>query len=821
MVIICTEPYSDTSLSKEFSLFPFPLSDFQKYSIQAIYSGNHILVTAHTGSGKTVCAEYAILHYVSLGKKVIYTSPIKALSNQKFCDLKKKFPDISFGILTGDITDNPTADVLIMTTEILRNRLKREKFDSSDTVTSKFTIDIENDLGCVIFDEVHYFSDKHRGVVWEETLMFLPSTIALVMLSASINNPETFAKWIEDRYKDNREKDVYLASTNHRIVPLTHYGYMCIGKGELAYMKEKHKSDYEKYHNNLDKFLLLKNDDFSFNLNNVKIIKDIKSHIYKSKIHVNQSFAINTLINKLKEENMLPAIFFILSRKNIEKYAFMIEQNMYEDDSTTSFTIEKKCESILRNGIANYKEFLMLPEYQSMITLLKKGIAIHHAGILPILREMVEILLSEGLLKVLLCSETFAVGLNMPVKTTVLTSLSKFDGSGDRQLYSSEYLQMAGRAGRRGHDIVGHVIHMNNLFEMPENHEYNLLMNGKPQTLCSKYHMSFDSIMLNNSKSTTNIDELTSLSGNSFATVAIQSNITRMCDDINRLTLEHGSLIKPTKYDDNVMTEYNEYIKLMASVSQNKRNKMVKQLQKKKDNIVDLDNCLKYQDKNKKFDEEISLLEENIDLQKNTFSDQIANYVDMLIEYGFIEDSKLTMLGDIALLIQEVPNIVMSKLLVMCDNFKDLSTVDLIMLFSVYNNTRLLDDKFTIPDRLNFKLTDTLRTLDALHISVTNQALERQIVAFDGEINYNMLCIEEWLDVTTSDEAIQFLHKIKCEYGLSLGDFSKAAMKIINIGLEMTNVAIKIHDVELEHKLSTIGSLIEKFVVTNQSLYVT
>lgn len=146
MVYICTKPYSNPELDSEFAQFPFPLSDFQKYSIEAIHNGDHVLVTAHTGSGKTVCAEYAILHYVALKKKVIYTSPIKALSNQKFSDLKKKFPHISFGILTGDITDNPDADVLIMTTEILRNRLKREKFDNDIQTVSKFSMLLLRDL---------------------------------------------------------------------------------------------------------------------------------------------------------------------------------------------------------------------------------------------------------------------------------------------------------------------------------------------------------------------------------------------------------------------------------------------------------------------------------------------------------------------------------------------------------------------------------------------------------------------------------------------------------------------------------------------------
>src|SRR6056300_1669012 len=210
MVVICNTPYpEESSFQEHFDTFSFPLSDFQKYAIQSIVEGNHILVTAHTGSGKTLPAEFAIKYLTGKGKKIIYTSPIKALSNQKFYDFKIKFPEISVGLFTGDIKTNPEADVLIMTTEILMNYLFNMKDNESIISNLDFNIDIMNELGCVVFDEVHYINDLHRGEVWEKTILMLPDHVQMVMLSATIESPIKFAEWCE---KGGEGKEVYLCS---------------------------------------------------------------------------------------------------------------------------------------------------------------------------------------------------------------------------------------------------------------------------------------------------------------------------------------------------------------------------------------------------------------------------------------------------------------------------------------------------------------------------------------------------------------------------------------------------------------------------------
>ncbi len=202
MVVHCKDQFKDHDLEYQeyFNQFPYPLSDFQKWSIFAIVNGHHSLITSHTGSGKTLPAEFAIRYFKEKGKKVIYTGPIKALCNQKLYDFKQKFPNISFGILTGDIKDNPEADVLIMTTEILRNTLFNKKINTKNTeskpIELQFDLDIETELGAVVFDEVHYIGDADRGSVWEQSILLLPPQVQLIMLSATIEKPQIFAEWL-------------------------------------------------------------------------------------------------------------------------------------------------------------------------------------------------------------------------------------------------------------------------------------------------------------------------------------------------------------------------------------------------------------------------------------------------------------------------------------------------------------------------------------------------------------------------------------------------------------------------------------------------
>ena len=294
MVIVCNKPYSQESnekFSPYFEKFPYELSDFQKYAIEAIVEGHHVLTTAHTGSGKTLSAEFAIQYFTSQGKKLIYTSPIKALSNQKYYEFTNKYPHISFGLLTGDIKINPDAQVIIMTAEILMNYLFKGMTNVSilpppppllgkeeiavNTVIHHnvdFNIDINTELSAVVMDEVHYINDFDRGQVWEKTILMLPSHVQMIMLSATIDAPYRFAQWCEESHKDSG-KEVYLASTSKRVVPLTHYAFLTTN--ESAFKKIKDKAIQSQIKNTTNKFIPLQSENGEFQLDGYLQIKNL------------------------------------------------------------------------------------------------------------------------------------------------------------------------------------------------------------------------------------------------------------------------------------------------------------------------------------------------------------------------------------------------------------------------------------------------------------------------------------------------------------------------------------------------------------------
>ena len=436
--------------------YTFPLDKWQQQAITAIHRGDNVLVTAKTGSGKTLVGEYQIAFSLKQNKRVFYTTPIKSLSNQKFHDLKKLFPENSVGILTGDIKFNPDADIIVMTTEIIRNLLFKA---NTQTATLGLAGQINmNNLGAVIFDEVHYINDPDRGHVWEETLILMPPQIRLILLSATIDSPHIFAAWLGKA----KQHPIVLLKTSHRIVPLVHGIYnpansplplTPLKTGDEAPFQPAPYTAWIKERNQQ----LKDSDKWKQQVKNAQKAGDsLAGSQHKVRI---QSFThtLNEALDQLRQKNLLPALFFIFSRKECEKYADQLTQTLLETSEQASV------KHIIEFHLHPYMKTLEhLPQYHQITKYLQRGIAFHHSGLLPILKEIVEILFSRGFVKVLFCTETFAVGLNMPARTVVFLDLKKpaGDDRGFRGLRPDEYIQMAGRAGRRGKDTQGVVLYL-------------------------------------------------------------------------------------------------------------------------------------------------------------------------------------------------------------------------------------------------------------------------------------------------------------------------------------------------------------------------
>ena len=447
--------------------WPFTLDPFQQVSIASIERGESVLVSAHTSAGKTVVAEYAIAQCLKNNQRVIYTSPIKALSNQKYREFAAEFGDV--GLMTGDVTINPTATCLVMTTEILRSMLYRGS-------------EIMREVAWVVFDEIHYLRDKARGVVWEETIILLPDKVRYVFLSATIPNAMQFAEWITKTHG----QPVHVVYTDFRPTPLQHYFFPAGADGIHLVVDEKGVFREENFNKAMSTIADKQGDDPADAMARRKGRgKDKKlnkggtkgpSDIYK-------------IVKMIMMKNYNPVIVFSFSKNMCESYALQMS-NLTFNETSEKDMVQKVFDSALEMLTEEDKQ---LPQIQNILPLLKRGIGIHHSGLLPILKETIEILFQEGLIKVLFATETFSIGLNMPAKTVVFTSVRKFDGVSQRWVSPSEFVQMSGRAGRRGLDERGIVIMM--IDEKMEPAIAKEIVRGEQDKLNSAFYLGYNMIL--------------------------------------------------------------------------------------------------------------------------------------------------------------------------------------------------------------------------------------------------------------------------------------------------------------------------------------
>ncbi|MFH1678991.1 MAG: DEAD/DEAH box helicase [Candidatus Omnitrophota bacterium] len=406
---------------------------FQEEAINYINQGHSVIVCAPTGAGKTAIAEYIIEESLKKQQNIIYTAPIKALSNQKFRDFQKQFPG-EIGILTGDVSLNPDAQVLIMTTEIFRNRILNEPES------------LKKYSWC-IFDEIHYIDNEERGTVWEESLIFLPHHMRMLCLSATIPNIKEFACWIETVQK----KPLKIVIENNRPVPLS-FLFQC--KNQI--------------------------------INNLPDLKKLITARSSDRFH--RANRLLSLINYIRQHNNTPCICFVFSRKKAEDLAF----ELYSFDFLTPK--EKQEITLLYNQLCERFNLTHEESAKRIFYLIQKGIAFHHAGMLPTLKEAIEQLFTSRLLKVIFTTETFALGINMPARSVVFDNLRKYYGRYVRILKVRDFYQMAGRAGRRGMDKIGFVYCKVNprLISLDQ---IKQIINGHPEKVKSQFNTSYATLL--------------------------------------------------------------------------------------------------------------------------------------------------------------------------------------------------------------------------------------------------------------------------------------------------------------------------------------
>ena len=862
MVKICdidNYPSENEEKYKEhFSKFKYPLHVFQKWAIEAIVEGNHVLACCPTGSGKSLPAEFSLDFFVSRGKKVIYCSPIKSLSNQKFFDFSQKYPNISVGIITGDIRCNPDASVLIMTTEILLNKLYQLKSGAKNGNNS-FEMDIENELGCVIFDEIHMITDPSRGDVWENSIMMLPRHIQMVGLSATLDNPEKFASWLETRgskSEGDSDKIVYLTKKFVRAVPLTHYSFITATNGINKHVKDKALQAEIKHLT--DKTFVIQDAQGVFNDLNYKNMDKMLKLFDANDVRVKRQHVLNKVSEFMVEKEMLPAICYVFSRKQLEVCAHEITANLLEFDSKIPYTIDRECEQIIRK-LPNYKEYLHLPEYLDMVTLLRKGVAMHHSGLMPVLREIVEILFSKGYIKLLFATESVAIGLNLPVKTCVFTDIFKHDGNSMRVLQAHEYVQAAGRAGRLGLDTVGHVIHLNNLFRDTSATAYKTMMNGKPQTLSSKFKISYNLLLNLIDIGDTN---LVGFAKQSMITGDLNAQIRQLESEIEKCSQESASLnasVDALLTPGDVAQQYFDLQSNKENYANKKRKEMEKEIQKIKDNYKNVDQDMIVLQKSSQKMSQLGELIRNhkglvdyldndvnkvlhvlredgflVDNVLESVSDRLksANLesVSDCLDVGDLEDATITVddvlslseKGKMASRLREVHCLVFAQLLE-DGTISKLSVTQLISLFSCFTNISVKEDfaDYT-PYTDDNELKDVIRTITQMYSEYEERETMLRInTGSDYTIHYDLLnYVEEWTLCESEPECKLVLQKLGEEKEIFLGEYVKALLKINNIASEMEQIAEQTGNIEFLSKLKQIPGLTLKYVVTNQSLYV-
>ena len=592
--------------------FPFELDDFQKEACNFIDEEKSVVVCAPTGAGKTVIAEHAINNALKNGTRIFYTTPLKALSNQKYYDFGEKYGQDKVGLLTGDTSINRNAQIVIMTTEVFRNMLYGTNFGS--------VTDNMKDVKYVVLDEVHYMNDEQRGTVWEESIIYCPTNVQIIALSATVANAQELTDWINTVHSKTE-----LVDTDFRPVPLKFFYFDSSQPTKLLPLLTP-----------------------SGQLN--KKIKPEK-RVFGKKFQNKKSY-VKEIIRNLQENDMLPAIYFTFSRKKCD-------EQMEKCASLDLVTKSEKAQ--IRQFI---DEFIAENPHlynNKHIEYLLYGVASHHAGLLPAWKILVEKLFQKGLIKVVFATETLAAGINMPARSTVISSTSKRTDSGHRMLTASEFLQMSGRAGRRGMDEVGYVTVVGTQFQTPEEVAELVLSDANP--LESRFSPSYSMVL--NLLQRFSLDEAKELILKSFGYFSSGSRLQPLLFAQKQIDDEIKSrkFVCPYKLCDDKLAEYDKIRHIYVQNRQTYK-KICKQERSKnrplspeavefgketkamlqKMHGFQCDTCKLYKKHSKnvevleRFTVRSKKLEKEIERQRDIFWNKFLAHRSVLIDFGYLKD---------------------------------------------------------------------------------------------------------------------------------------------------------------------------------------
>ena len=779
-------------------VFPFEPDHFQRHAFKCISRDEHVLVLAHTGSGKTVPAIYAIANYIKKGKKVVYTAPIKALSNQKYKEFGELFEQLSVqlgrevtvGLMTGDNKIKPDADCVIMTTEILRNELFNIGEQDGMKKEELFEDDFISQIGCVIFDEVHYINDKDRGHVWEETIILLDPSVTLVMLSATVNKPEKFAKWIGDIKK----RPVNMLPTTHRVVPLEHFVFL---DDTLHTLQDVRGNFCDQT--------------YSTTLSRYKSLRDGGGRKRRS-----NQYLINELIDYLSLENMLQTIFFTFSKKNCEKFAKSVTTHLITPE--VSCEIEKIFDKYLHPYEEKYKN---ISQYHTIKALAMKGVGFHHSGLLFILKEVVEILFQQGYIKVLFATETFAVGVNYPTRTVVFTSIEKYSNEGMCLLQTSEYKQMAGRAGRRGLDKKGNVILLP-LYDFPARCELKSVMMGEMPLIRSKFEVTYSFLLQINQSKTSTVD---SFVGQSLFQIDNDSQLETYHKDIRCLEDE---LVTMGELDEETKQHFEEYDKFQEKEAEMKRmglslNK--KQLKEKAKHLKKINGGVgahayeRYQAQNnvKHRLRNTQMQEQNMKIYIKVEGDKM---VSVLRRIGYMHtDSALpTIKGIIASQINECNELILTEMIT-SRLFDKLEPVEICAVLSIFIGDVKHSDAITM-NNIKLQNSNVMNALVCVNKIIDN------FVGVERECNV-AVHMSDYYNVYYNYVDVVYHWASGCDIGVVFdlvdtyaGNFIKNMLKVNNIVNDVISLSKVYGNIEVIPNLECINEMLIRGIVTANSLYI-